>query len=204
MTRGGHRTKRAGEEHPGRPRPPTPQEARQHLKVLALRSLQEVEDEAQGFLDTTRDAIQWRRNQQVWIRLLVQGPFRMMLEIVTTFGTPEPMTHQELFSLMVGVCWMLKQHVCDNMRISWTCKREDQLHTFNWEATLMIPTAAGRRPVCTSAGRSGEYYHMWLARMPEALKHFQQALFQVADPTSGGATRFLYTLLLTLPSVKQY
>ena len=93
MTRGGRRTKRVGEQQPGQPRPPTPQEARRRLKVRALRSLHEVEDEAQGFLDTTRDAIQWRRNQQVWIRLLVQGPSRMMLEIVTTLGTPEPVTH---------------------------------------------------------------------------------------------------------------
>ena len=90
MTRGEHHTKRVGGQQPGRPRPPTPQEARQRLKVRALRSLEEVEDEA---LDTTRDAVQWRRNQEVWIRLLVQGPSRMMLEVVTTFGAPEPMTH---------------------------------------------------------------------------------------------------------------
>ena len=64
-----------------------------------------------------------------------------MIEIVTTLGTPEPMTHHELFSLMVAICWMLKQRVCENMRISWTCKRQDQLRTFNWEATLMVPTA---------------------------------------------------------------
>ena len=108
VTQGGRRTKRVGEQQPGQPRPPTPQEACQRLKVRAVRSVQEVEDEAQGFLDTTRDAIQWRRNQQVWIRLLVQGPSRMMLETVTTYGAPEPMTHQELFALMVAFCWMLK------------------------------------------------------------------------------------------------
>ena len=62
----------------------------------------------------------------------------------------------------------------------------------------------GRRPVRTSAGGSGEYYHVWFAGMPEVLKHFQQALFHVVDPISGDATRFLYTLLLTLPSVSQY
>ena len=110
--------KQVGEQQPGRPRKPTPQEARRRLKVQALRSRQEVEDEALSYLDTTRDAILWRRNQQVWIRLLTQGPTRMKLEIVTTYGTPEPMTHQELFSLMVTVCWMLKQRVCENMRIS--------------------------------------------------------------------------------------
>ena len=111
--------------------------------MQALRSLQEVEDEALGFLDSTRDAIQLRRNQQVWIRLLIQGPSCMMIEIVTTLGALEPMTHQELFSPMVAINWMLKQRVPENMRISWTRKREDRLHTFNWEATLMVPTAAG-------------------------------------------------------------
>ena len=60
-----------------------------------------------GFLNTTCDAVQWRRNQQVWIRLLVQGPSRMMLEIVTTFGAPGPMTHQERLSLMVAMCYVL-------------------------------------------------------------------------------------------------
>ena len=126
----------------------------------------------------------------------------MMLEIVTTFGAPEPDTSGAVF--VVAVCWMLKQRVCENMRISWTRKREDQLHTFNWEATLMVPTVAGRRPVRTSAGRSGEYYHVWIAGMPEVPKHFQQAPFHVADPTSGDATRYLYTLEPTLPSVRHY
>ena len=105
---------------------------------------------------------------------------------------------------MVVVCWMLKQRVCENMSISWTRKREDQLHTFNWEATLISPTAARRRPVRTSAGRSGEYFHVWFVGMPEVLQHFQQAPFHVAEPTSGDATRFLYTLLLALPSIRQY
>ena len=74
MTREGRHTKRVSGQQPGRPRPPrppTPQEARQRLKVQALKSLQEVEDEALGFLDSTRYAIQWRRNQQVWIRLMI-------------------------------------------------------------------------------------------------------------------------------------
>ena len=186
------------------PRPPTPQEAHRRLKVQAPRSLQEVEEEALGFLDSTRDAIQWRQNQQVWIMVLIQGPSRMMVEIVTTLGAPQPMAQQELFSLMVAIYWMLKQCVRENMRISWTCKREHQLHTFNWEATLMVPTVAGCRPVRTSAGRSGEYYHVWFAGMPKVLKHFQQALLHAFDPISGDATCFLYTLLLTLPSVRQY
>ena len=53
--------------------------------------------------------------------------------------------------------------------------------------------------LCTLAG-----YHVWFAGMPEVLKHFQEALFHAADPTSGDAARFLYTLLLTLPSVRKY
>ena len=129
----------------------------------------------------------------------------MMVEIVTTLGTPEPMSHQELFLLMVAMYWLLKQRACENMRISWTRKREDQMHTFNWEAILMVPTVAGRCPVRTSAGRSGDYYYIWFARMPEVLRHFQQTLFHTSDPIAGDATRFLYSLLLlTLPSVRQY
>ena len=114
---------------------------------------------------------------------MIKGASRMMLEIVTTFGAPEPMTHQELFSLMVAISWMLTKRVCESMRINSTRKREDQLHTFNWEATLMVPTAAGRRPERTSAGRSGEYYHVWFAGMPEVLKHFQHALFHAFAPS---------------------
>ena len=78
------------------------------------------------------------------------------------------------------------------------------MHTFNWEATLMVPTAAGRRPVHTSAGRFGDYYHMWFAGVPEVLRSFQQTLFHACDPISADVTRFLYTLLLTLLSVRQY
>ena len=128
----------------------------------------------------------------------------MMIEIVTTLGAPEPMTHQKLVSLMVTIYWMLKQRVCENMRINWTRKRQDQLHMFNWEATLMVSTAARRRRVRTSAGRLADYYHVWFAGMPEVLKHFQQALFHAFDPISGDATRFLCTLLVTLPLVRQY
>ena len=204
MTRGGRHTKRGGEQQPGRLRPPTPQEARQRLEVQALKSRQEVEDEALGFLNFTHGAIQWRRNQQVWIRLQIQGPSRMMVEIVTMLGEPQPMSHQELFSLMVAMCWLLKQRACENMRISWIRKREDQMHIFNWEAILMVPTAAGRRSVRTSAGRPGDNFHKWFAGAPEVLRHFQQTLLHPSDPISGDATRFLYTLLLTPPSVKQY
>ena len=52
----------------------------------------------------------------------------------------------------------------------------------------MVPTAAGRRPVRTSAGRSGVYYHVWFAGMPEVLKHFQHAL----NPRPKNRNRFLF------------
>ena len=84
----------------------------------------------------------------------------MMVEIVTMLGTLEPMSHQELFSLMVAMYWVLKQCACENMRISWIRKREDQMRTFNWEAILMVPTAARRRPMRTSAGMSGDYFYI--------------------------------------------
>ena len=94
----------------------------------------------------------------------------MMVAVVTTLGESEPMSHQELFSLMVAVCWLLKQRACENMRIGWIRKREDQMHIFNWETILMVPTAAGHRLVRTSAGRAGDY---WFAGAPEVLRHFQ-------------------------------
>ena len=68
----------------------------------------------------------------------------------------------------------------------------------------MVPNAAGRRRVCTFAGRSEEYFHVWFARMSEVLKHLQQTLFHVFDFTSGDATRFLSMLLPAIPSVRQY
>ena len=204
MTRGGRHAKRGGGPQPRRPRPPTPQEACQRLKVRALRSRLEIEDEALGLLIFAHDAIRWRRNQRVWIRLQIQGPSRMMAEVVTTLGEPEPMSQQELFSLMVPVCWLLKQHAYENMRISWIRKREDQMHIFDWEAILMVPTSTGRSSVRTFAGRAGDYYHIWFAGAPEVLRHFQQTLFHPSDPISGDAARFLYTLLLTPLSVRQY
>ena len=204
MTRGGRQSKRGGGQQPGWLRPPTPQEARQRLKVQALRTRQEIEDEARDLFDFAHYAIHWRRNQRVWIRLQIQGPSRMMVEIVTTVGEPEPMSHQELFSLMVAVCWLLKQRAYENMRISWIRKREDQMHIFEWEAILMVPTATGRQSVRTSACRSGDYYHIWFAGAPEVLRHFQQTLFHPSDPISGDAVPCLYTLLLTPPTVRQY
>ena len=105
---------------------------------------------------------------------------------------------------MVAVCWQLKQRAYESMRISWIQKREDQMHIFDWEAILMVPTATGRRSVRTSAGRSGDYCHMWFAGAPEVLGHFQQTLFHPSDPISGDAVPFLYILLLTPPAVRQY
>ena len=59
---------------------------------------------------------------------------------------------------MVTIYRMLKQRVCENIRASWTRKREHQLHALNLEATLMVSTAAGHRRVRTSAGRSGQIF----------------------------------------------
>ena len=78
------------------------------------------------------------------------------------------------------------------------------MHIFDWVAILMVPTATGRRSVRTSAGRSGDYYHIWFAGAPDVLMHFQQMLFRPSDPISRDAAPFLYTLLLTPPAVRQY
>ena len=84
--------------------------------------------------------------------------------------------------------WLLKERACENMRIRWIRKREDQMHIFNWEAILMVPTASGRRPVRTSAGMSGDYFYIWFAGMTEVVRHFQQTLFHTSDPISGDVT----------------
>ena len=78
------------------------------------------------------------------------------------------------------------------------------MHIFEWEAIQMVSTATGRRSVRTSAGRSGDYYHIWFAGAPEVLRHFQQTLFHPSDPISGDAIPCLYTLLLTPQAVRQY
>ena len=51
----------------------------------------------------TFDTIQWRRNQRVWLRLHIEAPARMLCEVVTIYGTPEPMAQREMLSLMVQV-----------------------------------------------------------------------------------------------------
>ena len=39
--------------------------------------------------------------------------------------------------------------------------------------------------------------HVWLAGRADLLRLFQRTLFKQADPPSGDAVRFLYTLLST-------
>ena len=62
------------------------------------------------------DAMQWCRNQQVWVRLLIQGKARMLCEVVTMYGTLESMSSQALYPVMVQMCWQLKPRACGNMQ----------------------------------------------------------------------------------------
>ena len=46
--------------------------------------------------------------------------------------------------------------------------------------------------------------HVWLAGRADLLRLFQGTLFRQADPVSGDAVRFLYTLLSTAPCKRRY
>ena len=53
-------------------------------------------------------AMGWRRNQRVWVRLLIHGEARILCEVVDMYGEPESMSGHELYSLMVQMYWQLK------------------------------------------------------------------------------------------------
>ena len=65
------------------------------------------------------------------------------LGVFLTMQLEPPKPYPELFSLMVAVCWLFKQRAYENMRISWIRKPDGQLHIFDWEAILMVPSATG-------------------------------------------------------------
>ena len=78
------------------------------------------------------------------------------------------------------------------------------MHTFNWDAILMVPTAAWRWPVRTSDGRSGYYFYILFAGMPEVLRHFQRTFvpfvnrpFESEIHGTVNSTQFCCVLLVT-------
>ena len=71
------------------------------------------------------------------------------------------------------------------------------MHHFDWEVSLVIPTASGHRVVSSSVGRSHGCSHVW--SQPELFRLFQQTLFQQRDPLTRDVIHLLYTLVCTPP-----
>ena len=69
------------------------------------------------------DAMQWRRNLRMWVRLLIHGEAHMLCEVVNMCGVPESMSTQELYSVMVQVYWQLRQRAWENMQL-WLCRKD--------------------------------------------------------------------------------
>ena len=84
--------------------------------------------------------------------------------------------NHKLYSVMVQMCWQLKLRACENMQVQWCRKDVRQLHHFDWEASLVVPTPSRRRVVSSSAGRSHDCFHDWFVGQPELLRLFQQTL----------------------------
>ena len=114
------------------------------------------------------------------------------------------MSNQELYSVMVQINWTLKTQALTNMQVQWRPKSAGKWHPFQWEAILHCPTAEGHRAVPSSVSRNGDCMHVWLAGQADLLRLFQRTLFRQADPVSGDAVRFLYTLLSTPPCERRY
>ena len=119
------------------------------------------------------------------------------MEVVTTKGEPKVILNQEMYSLLVQVIWTLKRRACENMIVRWICKDTLQLHDFDWEVYLIVPTPSGRRSVSTSASQAWGYHHLWFSGMPGIVRGFEQVLFQQPDPTSGDAMPLVYMYLIT-------
>ena len=62
----------------------------------AAQHMQEIEDEAMGAFHNVFDAMQWGRNQRVWVFLLTHGEAWMLCEVVNMYGEPQSMTGPEL------------------------------------------------------------------------------------------------------------
>ena len=61
---------------------------------------------------------------------------------------------------MVQMYRQLKQRVWENVQVWWCRKDVRRLHQFDWEVSLEIPTARGRRVVSTRAGKSHGCSHI--------------------------------------------
>ena len=181
-----------------------PQQARQRLKVQALNQLDAIAEEGLRIINSELDTMAWARNQQIWLRLDQPHSTRMHCEIVDNHGEPLLMNNQELYSVMVQINWTLKTRALTNIQIEWRPKSAGKWHPFQWEAILHCPTAEGHRAVPSSVSRNGDCLHVWLTGRADSIRVFQKTLFRQANPVTGDAVRFLYTLLSTPPCERRY
>ena len=183
---------------------PEPQQERRRFKVRAIRRLAEVETKALERVRLMHEAMIWRRNQRIWLPMHINSEAKTTMEVVTTRGELEVMLKQEMYSLLIQVLWTLKQRACKNMPVRWIRKDTSQLHDFDWEVSLIVPTPGGRRSVSGSASQARGYHHIWFSGMPGILRRFKQVLFRQSDPISGNAVLVVYTYLITQPCIRQY
>ena len=175
------------------PKKVKPQQERQRFKVQALSQLDAIANEGLRAVDAELTTMAWARNQQIWLRLDQPHSTRMHCEIVDNHGEPLLMSNQELYSVMVQINWTLEDSGSDEH--AGPVATQGKWHPFQWEAILHCPTAEGHRAVPSSVSRTGDCMHVWLAGRADLLRLFQRTLFRQADPVSGDAVRFLYTLL---------
>ena len=74
---------------------PKPQHDRRRFRVLAIRRLAEVEQEVLETLRLTHEAMIWRQNQKIWLRLHIASEARMAVEVVTMRREPEVMLNKK-------------------------------------------------------------------------------------------------------------
>ena len=172
--------------------------------MQALSRLDAIANEGLRAVDAELTTMAWARNQQIWLRPDQPDSTRMHCEIVDNHGEPLLMSNQELYSVMVQINWTLKTQALTNMQVQWRPKSAGKWQPFQWEAILRCPTAQGHRAMPSSVSKNGDCMHVWLAGRADLLRLFQRTLFRQADPVSGDAVRFLYTLLSTPPCERQY
>ena len=134
-----------------------------------MRRLAQVEEGALETLKLTHEAMIWRRNQRIWLTPHIVCGARMTMEVVTTRGEPEVMLKQEMYSLVVQVIWVEKQRASENLLVTSSRKDTSQLHDFDWEVSLVVPTPRGRRPISVTASQARGYHHICFAGLPEIL-----------------------------------
>ena len=104
---------------------------------------------------------------------------------------------------LVQVIWTLKRRACENLLVRCIRKDTSQLHDFDWEVSLIVPTLGGRRSMSVSASQARGYRHMWFSGMLGILRRFEQVIFRQSQPISGDAVPVVYTFLITQPCFRQ-